>query len=520
MARQTIRRLTRFLIMPCVLTSGIGIARAAANDPANSPPTTVQVTDQAGVATEIQQLRAMIDELRQENQASRAEMQQLREDLHRTEGLLEKLTAAGGAETAVPATTPGPVNPQLETRVEKLEESSALLGEKVDEQYQTKVESASKYRVRLSGIALMNAFRTKGTSDNFDFPDFAETAPGLPQTGFGATLRQSEIGFEVFGPNLAGAKTSANVYLDFAGGIPATPNGVDFGTVRLKTASLRMDWDHTSVVAGQDSLFISPLSPTSFASLATPAFAYAGNLWGWIPQLRVENRFDFSDNQRVTVQAGILDNQSWDFPTDPFYRYPGAGEQSGQPAYAARTAWSRPVGAREISFGAAGYYGRQNWGADRYVDGWAGMGDWQVPLTQRWTLSGEFYRGRGAGGLGAGIGRVVLYGEAPLGWTTPIRGVDSAGGWSQLKWQITPKVEMNGAVAQDDAFTSDIRGFAIDANNSGPILGRNRGTLGNVVFRPRSDLILAAEFRRLRSYPVYSNSLATNQANLAMGILF
>jgi hypothetical protein len=74
--------------------------------------------------------------------------------------------------------------------------------------------------------------------------------------------------------------------------------------------------------------------------------------------------------------------------------------------------------------------------------------------------------------------------------------------------------------AEDDAFASDIRGFAVDANNFTTILGRNRGALGNVVYRPRSDLLLSAEFRRLHSFPVYSNAAATNQINLAMGILF
>jgi len=154
------------------------------------------------------------------------------------------------------------------------------------------------------------------------------------------------------------------------------------------------------------------------------------------------------------------------------------------------------------------------------VDGWAGLGDWQIPLTQQWSFSGEFYRGRGAGGLGAGIGQTVLYGQSTPYSIAPIRGVDSAGGWSQLKWQITRKVEMNGVIAEDDVFSEDVRGFAVDANNSGQILGRNRGALGNLIFRPRSDLILAAEFRRLRTYPFYSNSLATNQVNLAMGFLF
>jgi hypothetical protein len=148
------------------------------------------------------------------------------------------------------------------------------------------------------------------------------------------------------------------------------------------------------------------------------------------------------------------------------------------------------------------------------------MTDWQVPILRRLTLSGEFYRGRGIGGLGAGIGRAVLFGGNPYDPSASIRGLDSAGGWSQLKLQLTPKLELNGVFAEDNAFADDVRGFAVDANNFNTILGRNRGTLGNLVYRPRSDLLLSAEFRRLRSFPVYSGSSATNQVNLAMGILF
>ena len=233
--------------------------------------------------------------------------------------------------------------PDLASRVQKLEESTSLLGSKIDEQYQTKVETASKYRARLSGIVLMNAFRNVGASDNLDFPNFAQpTAPGTSLATLGATLRQSEIGVEIFGPNVAGARTTANVQLDFAGGFPSTGNGVNFGIVRLQTASLRMDWANTSIVAGQDSLFLSPLSPTSFASLATPAFAFAGNLWGWTPQLRVEHRFELADRQTLTVQAGVLDNLDWEYPYDSFYRTRKPASNRASPPAGLRTAWSRP----------------------------------------------------------------------------------------------------------------------------------------------------------------------------------
>ena len=500
--------------------------------PAALPPASETVTTVRELQDQVHQLRMLIDEMRAENVESRAEMHQLRQDLQATRALLERPAGnSSGAEGGMQAAAQNPTTASdsvaattsagLEERVQKLEDSTSLIGAKIDEQYQTKVETASKYRARLHGIVLMNAFRNVGGADSLDFPNFSQSAQlGAPQASFGATLRQSEIGLEIFGPALAGAKTSADVQFDFAGGFAATGNGVNFGIVRMQTASLRMDWQHTSVVAGQDSLFVSPLSPTSFASLATPAFAFEGNLWGWTPQLRVEHRFSVSDQQTLTVQAGILDNLDWEFPSDPFYRYPQAGEQSGQPAYAVRTAWSRPVHQRPLSFGAAGYYGRQNWNWDRYVDAWAAMVDWQVPIVRRLSLSGEFYRGRGIGGLGASAGRSIVYGGNPAYRTSAIRGLNTAGGWAQLKLQLTSKLELNGVAAEDDALTNDIRGFGVDQNNFAPILGRNRGAFANVVFRPRSDLVFSAELRRLQSFPVYSSSSSTSQVNLAMGILF
>jgi hypothetical protein len=512
------------------------VSSAQATGPAPTSPAgeaSVQELD-----SQVRELRAMVEEMRTENAESRAEMRQLRQELQDTRKLLSPLaasinsSASADGTVASGGTSSSPLGAQIESppstaadlgsRVQKLEESTQLLGSKIDEQYQTKVETAAKYRARLSGIVLMNAFRNAGASDNLDLPDYAQPpAPGsTSQASFGATMRQTEIGLEIFGPTLAGAKTSANVQFDFAGGFASAPNGVDFGIVRMQTASLRLDWKNTSVTAGQDSLFISPLSPTSFASLAIPAFAYAGNLWGWTPQLRVEHRFNFSADQTVTLQGAILDNLDWQNPSNPYFRSATAGESSGQPAYALRSAWSRPVLGHTLSIGAAGYYGRQNWSGDRYVDAWAGMTDWQIPILRRLTLSGEFYRGRAIGGLGAAIGQTIVYGGSPSYPETPIRGLDSAGGWTQLKFQLKPKIELNGGFAEDNVFAGDVRGFATDANNFGPILGRNHAALGNLIYRPRSDLLLAAEFRRLHTFPIYDSSSITNQINLAMGILF
>jgi hypothetical protein len=463
---------------------------------------------------EVRELRTAVGELRSEAGQYRAETEALRKELQATRGTASEVVPEN---LAVSASAPAQTG-ALEERVSTLEESSQLLTSKLDDQYQTKVEAASKYRIRLSGIVLLNMFSNRGYVDSQDVPTWAiPHIPNVSDQTLGASMRQTEIGLEVFGPHIAGARTSGNLQIDFAGGSPNLPNGVNFGLVRLRTASLRMDWKNTSIVGGQDNAFISPLSPTSFASLSVPAFSYAGNLWGWIPQIRIEHRFDLSEGQSILLQGGVMDNVTGELPST-FAPFAQAGESSGQPAYAARASWTRSVFGMPLTLGAAGYYSRQAWSFGRSVDGWAVMTDWSLPLTQRVSLSGEFYRGRAIGGLGGGVGRSVLFNPnpAPAG---ELRALDSVGGWSQLKIRATSKLEFNGAFGLDNPYAMDVRGFPSSPGFPAPLL-QNRSSLVNVIYRPRSDLLFSGEYRHLRTFDVDAGSPTADQINLIMGILF
>jgi hypothetical protein len=472
---------------------------------------------------QVKELRSAMSEMRSETEQYRAENAELR----------HQLQAAGGASAAAvvasprdsyqmapsakadpaPAQSAQPKAKQsLEERVTSLEESTQLVNSKVDDQYQTKVESASKYRVRLSGIVLLNLFNNHGATNNQDFPNYV-MGPSAGTGNFGASMRQSEIGLEVFGPTLAGAKTSGSLQADFAGGYPSTWNGVDSGIFRLRTASMRLDWRDTSVVVGQDNAFFTPLSPTSFASLAVPALTYAGNLWAWTPQVRIEHRFALSSDQNILIQGGILDNLTGEFPGNSYFRVPGPGELSRQPAYALRTAWTHTLFGQPMTFGAAGYYGRQRWTVNN-VDGWAGMADWQIPLARRVIFTGEFFRGRAIGGIGGGISQSVVYEGDPNSPYTPVRGLDTIGGWSQLKFKATNTLEFNAAVGVDNPTAAEVRA------TGNPLLVQNRGSLVNFVFRPRSSLLFSAEYGHLRSFEVNDVSNSADQFNLMMGILF
>ncbi len=483
---------------------------------------------------QVQQLNAKVSKLQTEVSRSHQETRELR---HELEGALDKLALAnrsapkgdppqGAVMNAqgpeqLPASIQTDKQPHLNERLSKLEENQNLLKSKVDDQYQTKVESASKYRMRLSGIALLNVFENSGRVDNQDVPNLA-LGRGSPDTGgsFGATARQSELGFEVYGPTFAGARTSADLHLDLFGGFPNTSNGVTEGLMRLRTATVRMDWDRTSVVVGQDAPFFSPLSPTSIASLGYPALSYAGNLWTWIPQVRLEHRADLWSGNSINFQAGFLDPLSGESPAPEIYRVPQAGERSRQPAYASRIAWTHGPVDHPLTIGVGGYYSRQDYGAGRTMDAWAGTADWNVPLNSRFSLTGEFYRGRALGGLGGAEGRSVLFSGPVTDPNSSLTGLNTIGGWTQVKFKATEAVEFNAAYGQDNPFARDLRRFPLSYGYAYTGISRNQSELFNVIYRPRTDLIFSLEYRHINTLETNGDKYTAGHLNLGVGVLF
>jgi hypothetical protein len=470
---------------------------------------------------QIQQLQTQVTNLRAEQQSERAASDKLRNELTAARSQMEALKTPAQPRGAQAIDEQPSAGATAEERVNKLEETQQLADAKIRDLSQTRVESGSKYRVRFSGIALFNMFDNRGSVDNADFPQLAVPA-GLASgnSSVGGSVRQSQIEVQAFGPTIGGARTSADVYFDFAGGFPDAANGASFGIMRLRTGVIRFDWRETSLVAGQDTLFFAPLSPTSLATLATPALAYSGNLWSWTPQIRLEHKFVLSDSKTVVVQGGILDSLSGDKPPSTFDRYASWGERSGQPSYAVRLAWNQAVGSQTLTLGASGYYGRQAWGFVRSVDSWAGMLDAKVPLSNKFEFTSQFYRGRGIGGLGGGIGQTAVWSGSFADPATQIYGLDSIGGWAQLKFAATSKLQFNGAFGLDNPFATQLRTFGATSAGYPFPLAKNESGLLNFIYQPRSDIVFSMEYRRLKTFTLDSRVNAANIASLSLGYLF
>ncbi len=528
------------MLVPAVLLI-LSSSPAKCQDGAATPPAIDVAAELKSLVAAVNQLQSQMQtmnsqmtELRASKQQAVLEAEQLRVELNRTREQLTAKTASTNqasepppaepsSSSSVSASTSSRQSPDVswQQRISKLEDDQGLLNDKIIEQSQTKVESGSKYRLRLSGIVLLNTGITRGSVDNLDFPQIATPPDNSGTSGsFWGSLRQSQIGIEAFGPDIAGARTSANIRFDFAGGFPNTGNGAAFGVVRLRTGTMRMDWSNTSIVAGQDSLFFAPLTPTTLSSLAIPALSYTGNLWNWTPQIRIEHRIALSDTSKLLLQAGILDSLTGDNPPQQDYRYPSVGEQSGQPAYATRIAYQRRAFGRDLILGMSGYYGRQHWDFGRNVDGWVGMTDITLPLGRFFSLTGEFYRGRAVGGFGGAIGQNIVLSGNISDAATSIFGLDSMGGWAQLKFKPKANFEVNFAYGQDNPFSSELRSFPATAFYYGSSLSRNQSPFVNFIYRVRSDVLFSIEYRRLQTSTLDSGANNANQLGLNLGYAF
>jgi hypothetical protein len=377
-------------------------------------------------------------------------------------------TDAAGAPTAVDHTPPdGPYYPGLPKSKTRLQ---ATLGD---------------FTVRFYGTLLLN-ISTAGTaqvgqdvplwplpgSSNVTFPDGTTKRAGLVHDTI-FTARQSILGLQVTSAKpLEGWTTSGLVEIDFFGSRPVDPGLQPQDRVlnqpRLRRAYLQLDKGTWKIVAGQDKMIIAPLDPISLSHVAIPLGASAGDLWAWLPQLRVENRQKFGatttlfqigilrpsfGDQRLGDQAALNGNA-----VDSTFS--GFGERSGQPFYQARMALSHQINGRNATVGAGAHYGREQVGAKRTIDSWAFTVDATLPVSSRFIFRGEGFVGSNLvpfdGGIIQGVGFVAPLVNTSNVILTPakISKIGAGGGWVE---GIVPLTLDNKNVFYAGAGTDDPR---------------------------------------------------------------
>jgi len=446
---------------------------------------------------------ATLSQTQQALQQSLLEIQQLRGELDAMK--LKAATSSISAENPSAAVQTSTAESTQNNDLKALHEQQDALQAEIEQHEQTKVETSSKYSLRINGLVLFNAFSNAGVVDDADLATIAlPRVPGSSHGSLGATIRQTLLGFDATGPHVWNARSSARVSVDFFGGLSMNEYGYSSptGLTRMREADASLDWERTTAQVGITEPLITPLSPTSYATVAIPALSASGNLWAWSPQLRVEQRIPFSEQDGLTLEAGLIDPGSSTYTS---VQLDTPVEASRRPGYEGRIAFhanGSSVGDRHpLAIGVGAYSSDQFYKAGTTIHSWAVTADWQIPLFKRVEISGEAYRGRALGGFGGGVYKDILSGIDMATGLSRISGVDAVGGWSQAKLRFSPTVEANVTWGIDDALTNSFDGLILStATNPLELNTRNSSTVGNLIFRPKTYLIFSPEYRRLQSW--------------------
>lgn len=486
--------------LPILLCANALTAQEAGSGPARSSAA------EADLNRHLDELTTKLDSMRRQLVESQNEMDELRNELR---GLREQLAEKNQSETAVrDADT-------LRASVAQLKEETEVLQAQVKQHEQSKVESASKYPLRLSGALLITSIFNSTNSDNYNLPIVAvPNLPYTPQGSLSGTASQTVLGFDASGPHWGGAKTYADVNVDFWGATSAMSYTAVAGVVRLRTAHARLEWPNRSLGLALDRPLITPWQPTSWVSVAEPALAWSGNLWTWSPQLvfkqdAISNHLNFG--------VGLIDPPAPNGYTQGQSGLPSPSERSRQPGYESRVGFASSWRDHPLNIGAGGYYSRQSYAYDHHVDAWAASADWDLVFSQAFRFSGDVYRGKAIGGLGGGTFKDYVSNSAEH----YLDGLNAAGGWTQAKITFSPSLEANLSAGLDNAFAANLRDSdQIIGQGYYASLARNETLLANLVYRPKTYLLLSTEFRQINSRSISGTTWQDRVFGVSTGYIF
>ncbi len=430
----------------------------------------------------VRQILERLDRLEQQNHELTEEVRALRRELAASRGSTESVQAKTGD-----AASTG----------EDLAEKMDVQERRLEEQAQTKVESSQRMPLRITGMALFNAFVNSRPAGGVDVPVVAP-ASGSSLSG-GATLRQTILGLDFRGPEIfGGGKIHGFINMDFFGG-----SGEPYDSLfRIRTAGLEFNWANTSVMFGQDKPLIAPREPNSLAQVGISPLTGAGNLWLWQPQARVEQRFHLDESTTFKAQASVLATREDYGYVPPAY---ASSLQDARPAVEGRFSLAHSLDdQRRIEIGSGFHV------SNTHVDGVTVPSrifalDWFANPWRKLEFSGAFFRGSNVttiGGIGQGFSIIS---------DQNVNAVHADGGWGQLSFLLAPRLTLN-------LFGGEQQNRGSDLGASG--IAKNGAFAANLMYRLAPNVILSFESGQVRTDRLGVGNRLNNHNDLAVAYLF
>ena len=427
-------------------------------------------------APQLSNILERLDRLERENRALSEEVRALRAEL-------------AGTRTPEVVKTPEAVTPPVADAA-TLEEKLEIQERRIDEQAQTKVEASQKFPIRLTGMALFNAFLDSKQNGGVDYPVIAApTGPGRA----GASLRQTIIGLDYQGPaTLWGGKVQGSIYMDFFAAATNAP-------IRMRTGSIEVDWKSRSIMVGLEKPIFNPREPSSLAQVGISPLTGAGNLWLWLPQARAEQDFHFTAGSGLRAQMGVVQ-------TREIGPYVGTvTPEASRPGLEGRYNFFYNLDDdRRLEF-ATGFHTSTTHAGGHSIPSSLYSFDWFFNPWRPVEFTGAFYSGQNVAHLGSGTRQgFAVYGHEAYA-------VESRGGWGQVTVHAARRLDFHLFTGQVDDASSRLEAGAI---------GKNLLFGGNTYFHLAPNVLLGLEATQVRTVYIGQGTRINNHYDLALAYLF
>jgi hypothetical protein len=425
-----------------------------------------------------QQDKASIDRILERLDRLEQENAQLREELRRLREQLESQNAGGQVA----------IKERLDVQEHRIEEHA-----------QTKVEASQRFPIRVTGMALFNAFWGGRNSGGQDIALSASPSAGTAVAG--ATLRQTVLGLQFDGPiTVGGGRVHGSLFADFFSGLSeANPIG---NSARIRTGSIEIQWKRRSLLFGQEKPIFAPREPNSLAVVGVSPLTGAGNLWRWHPQFRYEERIPFSESTRLTAQIGVFQTQE-DLTLLPAQIAPTIARR--RPGLQGRFELAHEFDEEHRFEFAPGFHTSTSHAGSLRIPSRVFSLDWFVNPFRKFEIKGAFFSGENLAHFGA-LRQSIS--QLPDG---SIVGVRSRGGWGQLTVLATDRITWNVFGGVHDDRDADLR-----AGN----IGQNRVGASNVMFRLAPNVLFSLEAMQVRTRYLGAGKRVNNRYDLAVAYQF
>ncbi len=450
---------------------------------------------------DFQQILQRLDQLERENHNLADEVHALRAEIagarppvsspaSPASPALAQATAAVGTPVNAP---PEPVN----VSPVPMEERVAVLEQRTEEHSQTKVEAAQRMPVTLAGMVLFNSFINGRASGSAQDPLVASLTDSVSRGG--ASLSQSIIGLRLQGPRIiGGGQVRGSIDLDLWGGSASSLNHL----VRMRVATIQVDWKNTSLMVGQDKPLIAQRDPDSLAQVAFSPLTDAGNLWLWSPQARIEQRFAIGDNAGIRAQASVYQTSEPSAGVSPPYQ---STLSIANPALQGRFEfWDQYASRGRIEI-APGFHVSETHVGGVSIPSRLFAIDWMLQPLAKWRFTGTFFHGRNAAGLG-GLRQGFNFSDE-----NHFTAVRTSGGWAQVSLLATKRLTFNSYAGLESDNAADLLAGQIS---------RNFVYALNSQYRLGPNILLGLEVSQARTAYTGGRIRLLNHYDLALAYLF